>query len=53
MLLNRLWANDDQFKTLTFRPGLNLIVAERTSSSNIGDSCRCRVNPDPLVPVEL
>ena len=38
MLLNRLWANDDQFKTLTFRPGLNLIVAERTSSSNIGDS---------------
>src|SRR3712207_2374602 len=38
MLLNRLWANDGRFKSLNFQSGLNLLVAERTSSSELGDS---------------
>ncbi|WP_228943340.1 ABC-three component system protein [Nocardioides sp. Leaf374] len=38
MFLHRLSANDSRFKTIDFRPGLNLLVADRQQGSTTGDS---------------
>jgi uncharacterized protein YydD (DUF2326 family) len=38
MFLNRVTASDNRFKTLRFREGLNILVADRTASSAQGDS---------------
>ncbi|WP_418001553.1 ABC-three component system protein [Mycobacterium sp. PDNC021] len=38
MFLNKLTASDERFKTLTFRDGLNILVADRTESSAQSDS---------------
>lgn len=38
MFLHRLSAADERFRTLTFHEGLNILVADRTSTSNQGDS---------------
>lgn len=38
MFLSRLTSSDPRFKTLRFREGLNILVAERTDTSQQGDS---------------
>ncbi|EAX0568985.1 DUF2326 domain-containing protein, partial [Salmonella enterica] len=38
MFLSSLGSTDDRFKTLTFKPGLNVLVADRTETSDQGDS---------------
>ncbi|MGN2637436.1 ABC-three component system protein [Nocardia takedensis] len=38
MFLGKLTCSDERFKTLTFRPGLNILVAERTEVSDQGES---------------
>jgi uncharacterized protein YydD (DUF2326 family) len=38
MFLNRLSSSDGRFKTLNFRDGLNILVADRTDESAQGDS---------------
>ncbi|MFG1769837.1 ABC-three component system protein [Nocardia salmonicida] len=38
MFLGKLTCSDQRFKTLTFRPGLNILVAERTEVSDQGES---------------
>lgn len=38
MFLSSLGSTDPRFKTLTFGPGLNILVADRTESSDQGDS---------------
>ena len=37
-MLHRLSADDSRFKTVTFTPGLNLLVADKTASSADTDS---------------
>ena len=38
MFISSLGSTDSRFKTLTFNPGLNILVADRTESSEQGDS---------------
>ena len=38
MFISSLGARDERFKTLVFKPGLNILVADRTESSDQGDS---------------
>jgi uncharacterized protein YydD (DUF2326 family) len=38
MLLRQLSASDPRFKTVTFREGLNLLVADRQNTATSGDS---------------
>lgn len=38
MFISSLGSTDSRFKTLTFKPGLNILVADRTESSDQGDS---------------
>jgi len=38
MFLRRLGANDNRFKSIEFRNGLNLLVADRTEASDQKDS---------------
>ena len=38
MFISSLGSSDDRFKTLTFKPGLNILVADRTETSEQGDS---------------
>lgn len=38
MFISSLGSTDSRFKTLTFKPGLNILVAERTETSDQGDS---------------
>lgn len=38
MFISSLGSTDPRFKTLTFKPGLNILVADRTESSDQGDS---------------
>ena len=38
MFISSLGSSDDRFKTLTFKPGLNILVADRTEGSAQGDS---------------
>ena len=38
MFLNRIGASDKRFRTLNFQEGLNLLVADRTATSDQGDS---------------
>lgn len=38
MFISHLGSTDDRFKRLAFKPGLNILVAERTETSNQGDS---------------
>src|SRR6266700_3614317 len=37
-MLRRLSADDERFKTVSFKPGLNLLVAEKTAASRSTDS---------------
>lgn len=38
MFISSLGSSDDRFKTLTIKPGLNILVADRTETSAQGDS---------------
>ena len=38
MFLHKLGSSDARFRTLSFKPGLNLLVADRTEVSEQGDS---------------
>ena len=38
MFISSLGSSDDRFKTLAFKPGLNILVADRTEGSAQGDS---------------
>lgn len=38
MFLHRVGASDERFRTLTFHEGLNILVADRTTTSDQGDS---------------
>ena len=38
MFIRRLGSRDERFRTLAFRDGLNILVADRTETSEQGDS---------------